>query len=330
MSDTVYTPDERGELPDPVTRRPGHRTESIVLADEAEYSLAGKRQDGPTEITSKVGQPFEGTYEVSFRDDEERMRYRVKKNDITGTIWEIATNELILTVPDNHRLRVGQFIVVKGFPTATTFPAAGLNTALQITDITDTTVTMALTASDDGPDTENFTVAKSDVRMEPGEGEVIYNSDIPDNMDINLGVLRAGRYRLLSPGTTVHDAWYVSDGTTIDLEVEGITAGAEVVVSTVFIAADSATLQALHVSGGDLIVTNGAGVSTQIRVEYYPDEFDDVDVNGKMCFFEKDGDLVLKNRTGASATCAIQGIRANVAGRIAASATQLPAEHPQA
>lgn len=329
MSDTVYTPDNRGELADPVTIRPGHRTESIVLADEAEYSLSGKRQSGPTEIASRVGHPFEGTYEVSFRDDEERMRYRVKKNNITGTIWEVATNELILTVPDNHRLRVGQWVVVTGLPAASTFPASGKDTALQITDITDTTVTVALTIADDGPDTENFTVVKSDVRLTPGEGEVIYNSVIPDNMDINLGVLRAGRYRLLSPGTTVHDTWFVSDGTTIDMEVEGAVA-ADVVASVVFIAADSATLQALWVSSGDLIVTNGAAIATQMRVEFYTDEFDDVDVNGKMCFFEKDGDLILKNRTGASATCAIQGIRANVAGRISASASQLPAEHPQA
>lgn len=329
MSDTVFTPNERGELADPVTIRPGHRTESIVLADEAEYSLAAKRQDGPTEVTSKIGQPFEGTYEVSFRDDEERMRYRVKKNDITGTIWEVATNELILTVPDNHRLRVGQWVVVKGFPSASTFPAAGLNTALQITDITDTTVTMALTASDDGPDTENFTVAKSDVRMTPGEGEVIYNSDVVADIDINLGVLRAGRYRLLSPGTTVHDTWYVSDGTTIDMEVEGVVI-ADVTASVVYASADSTTLQALFVNGGDLFLTNGAGVTTQMRVEFYTDEFDDADVDGKMCFFEKDGDLILRNRTGASATCAIQGIRANVAGRITASVSQLPAEHPQA
>lgn len=327
MSDTVFTPNERGELPDPVTRQPGHRTESIVLADEAEYSLSGKRQDGATEIASKIGHPFEGTYEVSFRDDEDRMRYRVKRNTLTATAWDITSNVLTLTVADNHRMRQGQWVTVNSFPSASVFPAAGKNFAMQITAINDLTVVMALT-SGDASATENFTLAKSDVRMEPGEGETIFNSVIADDEDINLGVLRAGRYRMLSPTTAVHDAWYVSDGTTIDIEVSG--AAGTLPSPDAYLDVDSATLQALFVSGGDLIVTNGAGVATQIRVEYYPDEFDDVDVDGKMCFFEKDGDLVLKNRTGASQTCAIQGIRANVAGRIASSPAQLPAEHPQA
>jgi hypothetical protein len=328
MSDTVFTPDERGELPDPVTRRPGHRTESIVLADEAEYSLSGKRQDGATEISSKIGHPFEGTYEVSFRDDEARMRYRVKKNDIAATAWDISTNVLTVTVADNHRLRTGQWITLDTFPSASTFPAAGKNTALQITAINDTTFTAALTASDDSA-TEAFNVSKSDVRMEPGEGENIFAGVLADNEDINLGPLRAGRYRMLSPGTGTHDAWFVSDGTTIDLEVSQTGTGT-IEPSDSYDDADSATLQALWVSSGDLVVTNGAGVSTTIRVDYYPDEFDDADVDGKMCFFEKDGDLVIKNRTGAAQTCAIQGIRANVAGRISSSASQLPAEHPEA
>ncbi len=329
MSDTVFTPDERGTAPDPVTKRPGHRTESIVLADEAEYSLSGKRQDGFQEITSKVNQPFEGEFEVSFRNDDEKRRFRVKKNDRAGTQWQITSNVLTVTHADNQRFREGQWITLSGFPSASTFPAAGKNVALQIIAALDLSFTVALTASNDGPDTEAFTIGQSDVRMQPGEGETIHNSIVADNVDINLGPLRAGRYRLLSPGTTVHDTWYVSDGTTIDMEIEGVVA-ADVTASVVYIAADSATLQALWVDSGDLVVTNGAGVATKMQVEFYTDEFDDTDVNGKMCFFEKDGDLILKNRTGAAQTCAIESIKVPIARRLTASPSQLPAEHPQA
>ena len=61
------------------------------------------------------------------------------------------------------------------------------------------------------------------------------------------------------------------------------------------------------------------------------DEFDDVDVNGRMCLYEKIGDLFIKNRTGGSITdIAIESIRPRVAGRISNSASLLPAEHPQA
>lgn len=328
MSDTVFTPDERAGLPDPAVTRSGHRTENIVLADDAEYSLAGDRQDGVSRIASKQNQPFEGTYQVSFRDDEAKMKYRVKKNDIAASAWSVTTNVITVTVLDNHKLRTGQWVTLGQFPSASTFPSALENTAIQITAINDLTFTAALTTGDDSA-TEAFQVQKSDVRMQPGEGEVLFSGVLADNEDINLGVLRAGRYRMVSPGTLVHDTWFVSDGTTIDMEIEGTIAG-DVSASVAYIAAESATLQSLHVSGGDLLVNNGAGVATTIQVDYYPDEFFDTDVDGKMCFFEKDGDLIIRNRTGASVTAVLESIRARVSGRISSSASLLPAEHPEA
>ena len=330
MSDTVFTPDSRHGMIDPVLIRPGARTESISLADEAEYRLGGERQDGATRIASKLGQPFEGTFDVMFREDQAKQRYRVKKNDIVATAWAIASNVVTVTLASNHRLKTGQWVSLGLFPSGTVFEDAALGVAVQIIDVSDLSFTGNLTAGNESTVTEAFTVIKSDVLLQMGEGEQIFSGTLASDEDITLGPLRAGRYRLVSPGTTVHDNWYVSDGSTIDMVVEGTTI-ADVTASVVYASADSATLQALFLSGSDLRLTNGAGVSTTIRVEYYSDEFDDVDVNGRMCFFEKIGDLFIKNRTGAAVTdIAIESVRTRVAGRIASSASLLPAEHPQA
>ncbi len=338
MSDTVFTPDERGTAPDPVTKRPGHRTENIVLADDVEYSLAGKRQDGFQEITSKINQPFEGTFKVSFNSDEDAQSYRVKKADVAATAWDISTNVLTVTLADStlSRFKRDQFITLSGFPSASVFPAAGKNTALQITEIlTATTFTAALT-SGDASATEAFTVNKSDVEMDADNGETIFNSRIVADIDYNLGVLRPGRYRVQAPGLTgaganvPFEAWYVSDGTTISLDVMVVGTVTEVQPFDSYDDADSASKVALFVSGGDLVITNGTATTTKLRVDYYSSRFEDTDTDGAMCFFEKDGDLIIKNRTGASQTCAIESIEVRIASRLAASPNQLPAEHPQA
>lgn len=66
MSQTVFTPDERIGLADPVVRKDGHRTEGIVLADEASYELAATRQDGATRSAVNNSAYTPGQYRIAF------------------------------------------------------------------------------------------------------------------------------------------------------------------------------------------------------------------------------------------------------------------------
>lgn len=66
MSETVFTPDERIGLADPVIRKQGHHTQEIVLADEADYTLAATRQDGVSRIDVNNSAYTPGQYRISF------------------------------------------------------------------------------------------------------------------------------------------------------------------------------------------------------------------------------------------------------------------------
>ncbi len=322
MSDTVFTTDERGELPDPVTRRPGHRTENIVLADEAEYSLNGKRQDGFQEVVSRINTPFIMRVKAEFSqgDQDLAQQYDVSDNKtVVATSHNVTSNSVDLVVPADHGIKVNQFIQVdQAGVTPATLAAAALGT-FQVTNVTDTVVTYAATTGDTATIVENVNIRYQKVRMlDQAEAKVIYSDVQVTTENRILSPAQRGSYRVFaSDGTS---AQFDSDGTTMNLR--GTVAGYSDTNTT------AASIN-LDITGGNVRIENLNAATLTLRIEYSGGAFSDVDQDLFMCLFEKNKEIILKNRTGATRTLALEGIQANVAGRIASSPAQLPAEHPE-
>lgn len=289
----AFTPDQRVSVADPVTRVKGHVTSGISLADEAEYDLGG------TNTALRKRADNVGRYRVTVEDagvDAERERvFKVRSvTQVVPTAWAVSTNVVTLTLPSGHGIEDNQWISVAGFATA---PAVTLGD-FQVTSTTATTALYSATTSNANA-TEDGTVDFNRVTMEAGVGEVIYDQITGNDVAIALGTLRAGRYVVFAPGQAPNAANFYSDGTTVDLDdlTDGIAEYDD---------ANTDARTDLWVNSGVLTLSNRDAVATRIRVEFYPDDFSGLDVNGDNCFYEKAKSLRIKNRSGGTLSYAIE------------------------
>ncbi len=118
----AFTPDERVSEADPAIRVIGHKTSSIVLADEAEYDLSGY-----TEGTYEIGfthpdlNPRVGPFKVQISVSSAQSGYNQRAASSTDTdnqtdVIVVSTEydfddlELDLVTDAAHNLRVGDWI----------------------------------------------------------------------------------------------------------------------------------------------------------------------------------------------------------------------------
>lgn len=312
-----FTPNERFGESDPVLRVRHHITSAISLADDAEYSLGPRIPTGFAATNPRLQVPLKGRYRVSNATalDEEynrAMEFSVRPQaDIVPTAWQVTANVATLTVPAGHGLRAGQWIRVSGFPTA---PAAVGNSVtpavVLITDLNDNAgaasgVSVRYSATTaNASATENGNIRAQKVSLIPGEKVVVFDSLVTDELPaMDIGALRRGKYSVSTPEATSTNgtATYHSDGTLLVISTY-VGAG---VIPIGFDDADVAAMTNITTSGGRLLLNanNGTG---RVRVEFEPDEFIALDVDGYACLFEKNGDLILRNRLGSTQTFEIE------------------------
>lgn len=301
-----FTPDQRVGEPDPALRVKGHVTSGITLADDGSYALGTSKTSGFSGAKSRSN--LKGRYRVESEgaddDFDLKMSYSVRKRTtVVPTAWSVTSNVATLTMPAGHSIEQDQWIEVGGFATA---PAAVGNATtkavVQVTLITDTTIQYAAVTANANA-TENGTVDCWRVRCDPGEGQVVADLDAADDVDVLIGTAREGAYRVYDAGGGVKEAWYVFDGTALLLD-STLVGTDEPEVS--YADADEAAKTSLYISSGTIRLNNNDARSGRILVEFYPDLFRDKDLDGKVCFYEKGGDLILRNRTGASLTFSIE------------------------
>lgn len=173
MGDVAYTPNSRGGLlADRIAWTAGARTQAISLADDAEYGLAGKRQDGAAEATSRANMPFVGRFRANLEAaDYDYAEFHVPMpSSVALTAWAIATNVFTATgAGSDDGLKVGQWVVIRPGSFASA-PAAAIGVAVQITAVAAGTFSFAFTSGDDSA-TEAGTVKYQDVELvEDGGG----------------------------------------------------------------------------------------------------------------------------------------------------------------
>lgn len=322
MSDVAFTPKERGLLADRVAWTPGARTESISLIDDASYSLAGDRQSGSGLIKSKANQPFVGRYRVELSDsglgvgDRAYAEFDVQMpRSVAATAWGIVSNVLTITVPLQHEVQLDQWIVLGGFAT---LAAGAKGVALQVTAVTGTTFTVAFTSADASA-TEAGTVNYQPMAQSAAEWTTIFDNEVADETSIEIGTSRAGIYRVFTNSPNDQkSASFWSDGTEMVIETMDIAAaGAPVDVDGFDDADGTAASTNLSITAGVVSIANRNAVVGRITVEFTPKMFTMVDDDGFACFFEKDGELILRNRLGATQEFAIENIGTSRANRVA-------------
>lgn len=281
----AFTPNERCDAPDPVTRDIGAVTAEISLADEAEYSL---------------GKVSYGQYEARYVQDERprRVRFNVQaKADIVFSALSKSTTVITATVASGagEAIQIGQWLNLQ--PTASNANATILRGYFIVADKTATTIILTHgtsgTVSDVGAG-----VAKSDAIVWPEASQscVLWDSIIiADNQDENLGKLERGIYTVEFLDTIAAAGVFFSDGTVLSEYMEENSTDEENVKVT---DATSNTVTALFVSSGDVLLRNGADIAAKIRVTFTPHMHCGVDQDGSLCFYAKSEALRLKNRLG--------------------------------
>lgn len=303
----AFTPANRMSAPDPAARGVvGHKTSSIVLADEAEYDL------GAAPLAGVVGR-----YEVSYANDERPLRAQfnvASKAAVAFTGSAISSNVLTLTVASGagEAIQTGQWIQVQ-----LTDPTLDANGSLDgswvlVTDQTATTIVCAFTATNEAAMGAGTAEAKVLVFPEASQAIVLHDSIvIADNQDTNLGKLERGIYTVEFLSTTSRLGIVTSDGTVMDEYMEINSTDEENVSVT---PATSDTVTALFVSNGDVIFRNGADIPVKVRVTFTPHMHSGLDQDGALCFYTKAdarngvASLRVKNRLGASKTLAVQRV----------------------
>jgi hypothetical protein len=288
---------------DPCIRVKNHVTESITLADDAEYDLGGAAA---------------GVYEVRWIEDEREkaQRFRVMpKADIATSAYQRSSTTLTATVAAGatEGLQPGQWIAVQDADAVAA--ADQYNGVKQVVTTTSTTVTF--TVADTGVSTDDGIVTiEVDWCVYPVKAEpvVLWDSIIAaDNQDENLGAAQRGIYTVISDGKVEYIA---STGAAFSQYAEDITAAGPLAVShDEVLDATSDTLTALFISSGDVLLRNGADVATKLTVIFEGLEGTGLDQDGSVCLYAKrsaknvEPTLRLKNRTGASETFAIERVR---------------------
>lgn len=303
----AFTPSNRLSAPDPAARGViGHKTSSIVLADEAEYDLGSAPQ------VQQVGQ-----YEVSYANDERPYRCRFNVADKASVAFSaaaISSNVLTLTVASGagEGIQTGQWIQIQLTDPTLDTNATADGAWVLVTDQTATTIVCAFTASNEAALGAGTAEAKMLVFPEASQSIVLHDSImIADNQDANLGKLERGIYTVEFLSTSALAGIIFSDGTVMDEYME-INSTDEENTSVLDVTSDTVT--SLFVSSGDVILRNGADIPVKLRVTFTPHMHSGLDQDGALCLYSK-GDarhdkpsLHLKNRLGASKTVAIQRI----------------------
>lgn len=316
MSDVAFTPNSRGRLADRVAWTPGARTQEISLADEASYNLAGQRQDGASLITSKANMPFVGQYQLELSGSGLGVGNLAFANYVVGmpvevasTAWDISTNVVTITVAAGHEVETGQWIVLTGNATA---PAAMIGVAVQVTAVTATTVVFAYT-DDDADATEAGVIKYQPISAKGCDEVTLYDNVTANDVDIDLGTAYAGIYKVfLNDGEDHKFAVFLSDGTEMIIET---VAGPITAID--FDDADTDVKTNLRISAGKVLLGNRNAVAGRITVTFEPRFFTKVDADGFVCFFEKAGNLIVKNRLGAAAVLAIENTGTSRPNRVA-------------
>lgn len=321
-NDVTFTPGSRGRLADRVLWTPGERTEQISLADEASYNLAGRRQDGASEIISRANMPFVGRYRLELTDlgmgqhDSAYCEIDVKMpRTVACTAFSITSNVLTITAPAQHEVHVGQWIVVGGFAGLV---AAGKGVALLVTAVTATTIVVGLTTANDSA-TEAGTVKFQPLGITQVDWVNIYDDITADETEIIIGTAQPGMYRVSQMNDALDDksSLYYSDGTEGFIQTLDIAAEGAPVSQIDFDDADTAANTNLEIVAGVITLANNNAIATRITVDYRPSFWTGTDTNGFACFFEKNGELILKNRLGSAKEFAIENIGTFRANRVA-------------
>lgn len=321
--DTSFTPNSRGLLADRVLWTPGARTEEITLADEAQYDLHGQRQSGSVLIASKSNMPFVGRYRIELSDAGLGVSNRLytefevfMPRTVVSTAFAVVSNVLTVTVLIGHEVAVDQWIVITGF--AGLVPA-GKGVALQVTAVTATTIVMALTTANDSA-TEAGAVHYQPISQSATPWVNLYDGITVNDIVIALGASFAGQYRVSMFGDAVDEktALYHSDGTEMVLQTfTHIDADDEDSAVEDFDDADTDGETNLTIDTGVVNLRNRNAIASRITVEFKPYIFTSHDDNTFACFFEKDGQIILKNRLGATHEFAIENIGPSRSNRIA-------------
>lgn len=313
MSDVTFTARSRGLLADRVAWTPGARTQEIILADEAEYGLAGRRQDGESLGLSRSNMPFVGKYRVELSDSGlgvGSQAYAVFDVQlprlVPATAWDITSNVVTITVASQHGVQKDQWVVITGFATA---PASMLGVAFLVTAVTDTSFTFALVEGDDSA-TEAGTVKFQPIAQTAAEWTTIFDNEVADEISIAIGAAQAGIYRVFTNSPNDQkSASFWSDGVEMVIETMDIAAGGAPVDVDGFDDADATAASTnLSITGGIVSIANRNAVVGRITVEFTPKMFTMTDDDGFACFFERNGDLILRNRLGASHEFAIENV----------------------
>lgn len=319
--DVTFTPNSRGLLADRVLWTPGARTEQISLADEASYDLHGQRQSGAGLVVSKSNMPFVGRYRVELSDSGLGVANRLYSEfevlmprTVAATAFAVSSNVLTVTVAAGHEVQVGQWIVVTGFVSL----ATGQGVAMLVTSITATTIVGALTTADDSA-TEAGAVKYQPIAESAAQWTVIYDNITVNDVVIALGTAHAGAYRvsLMGDADNSKSALFHSDGTEMVIETMDIAAVGAPVTALDFDDTDTDIKTNLTITAGVVSIHNRNAIATRIKVEFKPYIFTSHDANGFTCFFEKDGQIILKNRLGATHEFAIENIGTSRANRVA-------------
>ena len=112
-------------------------------------------------------------------------------------------------------------------------------------------------------------------------------------------------------------ALFYSDGTEGFIETFDLATPAASQLPVDFAAIDVAAKTNLEITAGVVTLANNNAIATRITVEFKAAFWATLDENGSACFFEKNGELILKNRLGATKEFAIENIGTFRANRIA-------------
>lgn len=318
----------RGRLADRVAWNPGARTEQISLADEASYSLAGKRQDGASEVLSRANMPFVGRFRLELSDlgmgqlDQCFAEFDIKMpRTVSISSSSRTTTVLTLTVAAGHEVHKGQWIVIRG--AGTDIKAASQGVALQVASITATTI--LITVTDDGA--SGGSTATAVIKFQPMaisqvDWVMIYDDVTAEDQDIVIGAPQAGQYRVSAfhdTSKTSFSALFYSDGVAIEIQTYDLASPAASQIPVDFRATNTEQMICLFISSSELILANNddSNVDTRITVEYKAAIWSVTDADEFVCFFEKNGDLILRNRLGATKIFAIENIGTSRPNRVA-------------
>ena len=177
---------------------------------------------------------------------------------------------------------------------------------------------MALTTADDSA-TEAGAVKYQPIAESATQWTTIYDNITVNDEVIALGTAHAGIYNvsLMGDADDSKQALFRSDGVEMVIETMDIAATGAPVTALDFDDADTDVKTDLTITAGVVSIRNRNAIATRIKIEFKPYIFTSHDANGFACFFEKNGQIILKNRLGATHEFAIENVGTSRANRVA-------------